>query len=611
MPVPSPTPAPFRASASIGRIIAPRPVRPSAYGPWVAMAWAAGLFCAVVLGVIVFQRLHAANNDPWKSPQLLALKQQLLEHPRDETLKEQIRELDLKFRQRYVRRLKLTATGGWLAVAGAAVALLAARRAAALMLLPPMPKPNPDASRLAALLASRSRWSVAAAGLVLGAAVLAVGLSTRTPLPATPEEVKRLLAGGDAAEDAGGVPALPTLEELAANWPRFRGWDGGGVCRDTNLPLTWDVAGGVNLFWKAAAPALAPSSPVVWSNRIFFTGGDAAKREVFCHDAATGQLLWQRAVENVPGSPATQPAIPKETTFAASTGATDGRRIFAIFGNGDLAALSFDGAPVWSKNLGVPKNPYGYATSLGLWPGKLLVQLDQAAGAPGGSKLLCLDAATGRALWERARQTEATWATPTVIEAAGKTQVITLGLPHVVSYALADGNELWRADVLEGEITPSPVFAGGLVLAVSPSIHLVALRPDGAGDVTKSHLAWSVEDNQPDVTSPVASGELAFTVTSSGTLTCFDLKDGSKQWEHELEMEVQASPSLVGNRVFVLGTKGVAVTVDAARQFQEVSRSALPDHFLASPAFAGGKMFLRGATNLWCVAAGPGKGGEK
>ena len=164
--------------------------------------------------------------------------------------------------------------------------------------------------------------------------------------------------------------------------------------------------------------------------------------------------------------------------------------------------------------------------------------------------------------------------------------------------------------MLEGEVTPSPVFAGGLVLVVSPSAKLVALRPDGAGDVTKSHAVWTNEDNQPDVTSPVANAELAFTANSGGLLTCFDMKDGKKLWEKDLEMEVQASPSLVGNKVLVLGTKGVAVVAEAGREFKEVSRSELVDHFLASPAFAGGRMYLRGATNLWCIGAAAEKGAK-
>ena len=154
---------------------------------------------------------------------------------------------------------------------------------------------------------------------------------------------------------------------------------------------------------------------------------------------------------------------------------------------------------------------------------------------------------------------------------------------------------------MQGEITPSPVFADGNVIVVSPASGLMALRPDGVGDVTKSHVAWLTEDNVPDVTSPVSRGGLIFTVTSSGLLACFNATDGKKAWEKELEMEVQSSPSIVGDKLLVLGTKGVAVVVEAGRQFKEVARSELTDRFLASPAFANGCIYLRGATNLWCI----------
>lgn len=564
-------------------------------------AWIAAAFCALLGALLLYNYFGATNNDPWKSPQLLALKARLVAEPKNEAVKEEVRRLDLEFRQHYRRRLALSQLGGWLLLGGAVVLVITGRTAVKLRAPLPSPRHDPDAVMRSQRRARQSRWAVAGAGAVALLGLGSLAVTGKSPLPANAAELDKLLGRAPTSESA--ASDLPSPADFAANWPRFRGPDGGGVASFTNLPLTWNALTGENLLWKAPAPPHGPNSPVVWSNRVFLTAGDAAKREVFCYATADGKVLWQRAVENVPGSPAKQPEISEETSFAASTAATDGRRVFAIFGNGDLAALTLDGTPAWSKNVGVPKNAYGYATSLALWPGKVLVQLDQDSGAPGGSRLLCFDAATGRALWERPRQTDPTWATPIVIEAAGKAQVITLGLPHVISYALADGSELWRAECLEGEITPSPVFAGGLLLVVEPSLKLLALRPDGAGDVTKTHVVWNNEDNQPDVTSPVANAEFAFTVNSGGLLTCFDLKDGKKLWEKDLEMEVQASPSLVGNRLLVLGTKGVAVVVEAARQFKEISRSELPDKFLATPAFAGGRMFLRGATNLWCVGA--------
>jgi outer membrane protein assembly factor BamB len=367
---------------------------------------------------------------------------------------------------------------------------------------------------------------------------------------------------------------------------------------------------GTNLAWRSPIPAPGHSSPVVWGDRVFISGGTAAKREVFCYSVSSGALLWRQAVENVPGSPPKAPEVPEDTTYAASTMATDGRRVFAIFANGDLGAFNFDGAVVWSKYLGPLKNPYGYAASLAVWGTNLLIQLDQGETPAEGSKLISLQAASGRVLWERSRPVSASWATPIVIEAAGKTQIITLSKPFVIAYTLAGGEELWRAELLDNEVVPSPVFTGGLVFLLNPASKLIALRPDGAGDVTKTGVAWANEENVPDIVSPAGRGELVFTATSMGLVKCFQAADGKKNWETNLDTEVMASPGIVGDRLVILGENGSLMMLRAARECQEIGRSQLPDKFLASPAFAGGRMFLRGTTNLYCLgpeAAPPAK----
>jgi outer membrane protein assembly factor BamB len=548
---------------------------------------------------MLYQHSVAADRDPWKSPQLLALKEKLRASPANESLRTEIRRLDLEFRQRYFRRLSLNQTGGWLLVGGTAAMLIAARSGLKLTARPHLPKRKADNAARSLQVTARSRWSVAAVGAVVVVGLAALVFTARTPLPDSASELDKLLGRASPSEAAAD---LPSLAEFRANWPRFRGPDGGGAAvPSVGLSFNFDEKSGAVVAWKSPVPASGFSSPIVWSNRVFISGGDAKKREVFCYDATGGQLLWQRAIENVPGSPAKPPEIPDATGYAAATMATDGRHAFVIFANGDLAALTMDGAPTWSKHLGVPKNAYGYATSLALWPGKLIVQFDQGETEPANSKLLALDAASGRLLWERSRPVSASWSSPIIVEGSGKIQIITVGLPWVIAYSLADGNELWRAELLEGEITPSPIFAGGLVIVVNPTGKLIALRPDGVGDVSKSHVAWTVEESVPDVTSPVGNGELVFTVTSMGLVTCFNVNDGKKVWDKDLEMEVQSSPAIAGNQLFLLSTKGDAVMLEAGRAFKGVTRRKLEDAFHASPAFANGRMYLRGATNLFCI----------
>jgi outer membrane protein assembly factor BamB len=281
--------------------------------------------------------------------------------------------------------------------------------------------------------------------------------------------------------------------------------------------------------------------------------------------------------------------------------------VYVIFANGDCAGFTLEGKLTWSKSFGALKNPYGHATSLDTWHDRLIVQLDQGDNEDNLSKLYALDGRTGKVVWQTSRKVGGSWATPIVIEAAGKGQIITLAVPSVIAYAAADGSELWRVDGLNGEITPSPVFAGGLVLVPSPSEALMAIRPDGQGNITKTHVAWKFEDNVPDVTSPLSNGDLVFMITTSGMLTCLDAKDGKKQWDHDYETEFHASPSLAGNRLYLFSQKGSAVVVEAAREFKELTRTEMSDGFHASPAFAADKIFLRGLTNVWCLGTAAGK----
>ncbi|MEO6739947.1 MAG: PQQ-binding-like beta-propeller repeat protein [Chthoniobacteraceae bacterium] len=402
-----------------------------------------------------------------------------------------------------------------------------------------------------------------------------------------------IVAAGALAAD------LPTPEEYRANWPRFRGPDGGGVSTQSGVPLTCDLKSGANILWSTEVPAAGFNSPVVWGERVFLSGGDEEKREVMCFEVASGKLLWKSAVPKAEGDDKIE--VPDQSGMAAPSVATDGRRVYAIFANGDLGAFNFNGSTAWSKHLAVSKNQYGHASSLLTWQDRVIVQLDQGEADDKLSRLTAFDGATGAVVWERARAVGASWATPIVCDAAAKAQIVTLANPLAISYSAKDGTELWRADILDGEITPSPVFTGGTLFIVSPSNKLQAIRTDGSGDVTKTHLGWVAEDGIPDITSPVTNGELIFVITSSGMLTCYDAKTGKKQWEHEFEEDCKASPSIVGDKLVVITMKGTIVVLGASREFQEVSRSALGEQVFASPAFAKGIMLVRGVKHLICI----------
>lgn len=386
---------------------------------------------------------------------------------------------------------------------------------------------------------------------------------------------------------------LPKADEYQANWPRFRGPNGSGVCSSGDAPLTTE-----HVAWKTEVPAEGYSSPVVWGDHVFLTGGDSGKRVVMSFDANSGKLQWQTPVPN-----AAKSDVPDQSGIAAATCATDGQRVYAIFANGDIAAFNFDGSVAWSKQLGEFKNGHGHTSSLLTWQDQLIVQLDQGEPDDKLSKLYAFDGATGKVVWEKTRDVGASWASPITFDAAGQTQVLTLAPPFAISYGAKDGSELWRAECLDGEVTPSPVFANGTAFIVSPSSKLQAFRVDGHGDVTQSHLNWIAEDGVPDVTSPVTNGDLAFLIDTSGMLSCYDANTGKKEWQQDIEEEVKASPSLVGDKLYLVTMKGTMLVAAATREFKEIARSALNEQVYASPAFARHRMFVRSMKHLICVEA--------
>ena len=538
------------------------------------------------------------SKDPLKSATLTAAKEQLRTQPTDEAAKQRIRDLDLDLRRRFFRHLDINAQGGWLLLAGGILFLLAAKAVADLRKAVPLPAAKPLDDGAAAVASIRfARWTVAALGAATMAVLLLIAVTTGTRVPSRTADLEKLQAGSaEAAATAG-----PTLEQVLANWPRFRGPRGDGVALSTNLSLTWNVATGEGVRWKTAVPGKGFSSPVVWGDRVFVTSGDEQAREVLCFDAGNGRLLWQKQVPPAPELQGKKLEAPEQTGFAAATAATDGQRVFAVYGTGELAALDFAGKVVWSKFLGLPENLYGHSTSLLVWQGKLIVQFDQGEAEAGKSKLFALDPATGRVLWQQRRAVPSSWATPIVLDAAKPQQVITLGEPWVIAYDFADGRELWRVECLGTDLAPSPVFAGGLVMAVSASKQLTAIRPAGTGDVTKTQVAWNYGDNIPDITSPISNGELIWLLTTDGFLTCLDVKSGAKVWDKSLDQDFNASPVLVGNQLLLFTIKGLGLAVAADRSFQELDRAELGEAVHASPALVGEHLYVRGVTNLFCL----------
>lgn len=567
------------------------------------VATAAAAFSLFVAAALVKEHFqHKKATYPLDHPRIISLKEQLVREPLNEGLKSSIRGLDLQFRVAHDRYLQHVSRGRWL-LFGGAVVFLAAIQATVWnkKIARPGKVQRPPGWQAREVIISTV--AVALMGGAIGAGAWSLAQSSTSLLTAElavpPRPVEKVVAAPVPVP----VPSAPypSAEEVAHNWGRFRGPGGAGVSVYTNIPLTWNLQSGENILWKTKSPGPDFNSPVVWDNRLFFTTGTAKKREVFCFDGLTGQLVWQKAVERVPGGSG-QVELPEISGgMSCPTAAVDGRRVYVMFANGDVAAFDFGGNLAWAVSLAPIKNQYGHAASLDLWQNRLIIQLDHGDSDSKVSRLVALNTADGKVAWERPRETHGTWSSPITVEAAGKPQIITLGLPHVISYSAVDGAELWRVDGIDGEITPSPVYAGGLVLAPSPSTKLIAIKPAGAGDVTKSHVLWNYEEGVPDITSPVSDGQRVYMLTTGGTFTSVDLKTGKKVWDKELELEFKASPSLVGDKLLLFSTKGDAFVVNAAADYKEAARLSVGDEIVASPAFADGRMYLRGRTNLYCI----------
>ena len=562
-----------------------------------------GGFCLLMALVLTVNFAIARNEDPLRSTELKELRQKLQVTPADENIKQRIREMDLRLREKYFRHLQGMCLGSYLLLAGVTAFLIAAGQAfRAERALPQLKVDAIDPNRA---LASQARWSVMATGGIVAALLLVLSLGPGRAFPKRPEDIEKLLAN---RTDTVAAADYALADEIALNWPRLFGPDGNGSHGLATAPTAWDAKTGQGVAWKIPMPVPGFNSPIVWNDRVFLSGGDAAERSVLCLDGKTGRVLWQKAVtKGAAGVVATgSPEIPESTGYAASTMATDGKRVFVIFATGDLAAFDLNGEILWSKCLGPLKNTYGHASSLLTWKGRLFAQVDQGESDQGKSRLYAFDGRSGEVLWEQSRSVGSSWSTPTLIESGGKTQIITLAVPRVNGYAAETGAELWRVEGINGEATPSPIAGAGLVFAISPSEKLMAIRPDGHGDVTKTHVVWSSEENVPDITTPATDGDLLFTVSTGGSLTCYDAKDGKKQWAHEFDTEFHASPGIAGKALYLFSEKGQAIVVEVARQFKELFRTEMPDSFSASPAFAQENIYLRGATNLWCI--GPVRG---
>jgi outer membrane protein assembly factor BamB len=571
-------------------------VRTCDTNPWYQAARTTALvgagFTAVFTVLLVVNLFGSALIGPGRETRLAALKVQILREPDNQALLSEIRQLDLRIRRDRLWRLAFAGTAAYMLLGSIVVLVVAGKLAHSINKKLPRPQPVLERGELQVKEAKQARWGVMGGLAVLAVGMLLVGVTRWVSF----------VQGGD------GESAYASPEERQQQWPRFRGPGGAGVSAYTNIPTSWNGKTGEGIAWKTPVPLKGHSSPVVWGDRVFLSGADPNTRQVYCFGGKSGRLLWTGDVPTTPLPAGEVFEMNEDTGYACPTVATDGRRLYAMFPTGDVAGFDFNGKRLWHKSLGRPDNAYGYASSLETFQKLVLIDYDQSDGRDGKSRFFALDGITGKVAWEAKRDLPSTWTTPIVVDVAGQPQLITVADPNVVAYNPANGKELWRAKCVGGDLAPSPICAGGLVFAIQPFSQLVAIKPTGQGNVTKTHIAWKGEDGIPDICSPVSDGKHVYLLDSEGLITCYNVADGKKVYEHDLKEPCRASPSIVGDKLYILSLKGVMHIAQAGPEYKELGKCELNEEFLASPAFADGRLYLRGAKNLYCI--GPAAAGE-
>ncbi|MDA3817542.1 MAG: PQQ-binding-like beta-propeller repeat protein [Prolixibacteraceae bacterium] len=384
---------------------------------------------------------------------------------------------------------------------------------------------------------------------------------------------------------------FPSKSAIESQFNSFRGAWGNGISKAENLPLKWDVGAGTNILWTADIPISGYSSPVVWENRVFVTGGNQKERRVFCYDTASGKLLWNNLVDNIGGSPSTSPETSEDTGLAAPTSVTDGNVVVSIFGTGDIIAFTMEGKRVWARNLGVPDNHYGHSSSLLAYDGKVLVQYDTNK----SGRLLALDIVTGETVWDVSRDNRISWASPILAEVDGKMQVVTSTAPKVAGHSIETGEELWAVECMMGEVGPSPAYANGLVIAGNEYATLAAIDP------AKGEIVWESNEYLPEVASPVVADGLLFIATTYGVFACYDVHTGNKYWEMEFDEGFYASPVIGDDKLYAPDMQGVVHVIAIEREGKKLAANEMGERIVTTPALLDNRIYLRSDNKLYCI----------
>lgn len=445
------------------------------------------------------------------------------------------------------------------------------------------------------------------------------------------------------------VLLLISAASVLGDWPTWRGPHGTGAGESEDLPVSWGPQ--ENVIWQTALPAWSGSSPIVVGDRVFVMSpsevsavaagpadeapapargrgrGGRGRAGAGASEGPGGQDILLLCLSREDGSILWRAKLDRGNEFrmkhnsSSPSPVTDGKRVWAVTGNGRVTALDFDGNELWRFDLqdtyGAFGLNFGYASSPLLHDGKLYCQVLHGMRTSDPSYLVAFDAATGEVLWRHERPTDArsespdAYTTPALLATADRAQIVITGGDYVTGHDPATGAEVWRAAGLNPRhagnyrIVASPVVVEGMIIAPTRRTPLLALRGGGNGDVTESHLVWKWDrQGSPDVPTPVSDGRHLYMADDRGALTCVDLQSGESVWGPEdLGIgSVSASPVLADGKLFVISESAECAVVRAGGDYKLLGRNQLDGTFtLSTPAATGRHLFIRTATHLYCI----------
>lgn len=387
------------------------------------------------------------------------------------------------------------------------------------------------------------------------------------------------------------------------DWPAFRGPDGQGHSAESGLPVEWSET--KNIAWKTSVSGLGWSSPVVTGGKVWLTTAVEQRGislRLMAFDVATGKEAVNVEVFEIA---ALQNEINPKNSWASPTPIVDGDRVYVHFGADGTAAVKTDGTVVWKQRFEY-QSQHGAGGSPILYGDLLIFSCDGSDAA----FVIALDKQTGKVKWKTDRRLPAdqSYTTPLVIRVGEREQLISVGAYRATAYDPLNGREIWRVSYADGfSNVPRPVFAHGLVYIATgfqqPS--LLAVRPDGTGDVTKTHVAWKLSRGAPLTPSPIVVGDELYVVTDGGIATCLDARTGATLWQQRLGGTYSASPVFAGGSIYFPAEQGVTTVIIPGKEFRRLATNRLDGGLLASMAVANGSFFLRTDSHLYRIMETP------